>query len=81
MATDRITITRDWQSLTDGSQTVVIQFTDPVEICDGTAKPGDDAPALYFTGQTLTITPPTRAWIRCAGSGMYSSSPLVVMRG
>ncbi len=79
MATKRITVTREWQQITDGTKTAVIQFTDPVEICDNTAKPGDDAPALYFAGQTLTITPPTQAWIRCAGSGMYNAVAVVVL--
>ncbi|EBP4585640.1 hypothetical protein VH79_20975 [Salmonella enterica] len=79
MATRRITATREWQQITDGHETVVIQFTDPVEICDNAVKPDIHMPALYFKGQTLTISPPTHAWIRSAGSGIYNEIPVVVM--
>ncbi|EDX0372082.1 hypothetical protein GTL21_002749 [Salmonella enterica] len=79
MATRRIIVTREWQQVTDGTTTVVIQFSDPIELCDDQTQPGDSAPALYFSGQTLTITPPTRAWIRASGSGVYNAIPVTIL--
>ncbi|EBV5082451.1 hypothetical protein DO659_03405 [Salmonella enterica subsp. enterica serovar Minnesota] len=67
MATRKIMLTRDWQQVTDGTQTVVIQIPDAFQICDSPEKPEEDAPALQFTVKTLTITPDTVAWVRLRG--------------
>ncbi|EAM6080459.1 hypothetical protein MSU25_000136 [Salmonella enterica] len=79
MATRRITVTREWQQITDGSTTAVIQFSDPIELCDSQTQPENAAAALNFPAQTLTITPPTQAWIRAAGCGIYNEIPVIVM--
>ncbi|EGG3071205.1 hypothetical protein MOR33_004844 [Salmonella enterica] len=67
MATRKIMLTRDWQQVTDGTQTVVIQIPDVFQICDSQEKPAPDAPGLWFSVETLTITPETRAWVRVRG--------------
>ncbi|EGL7480387.1 hypothetical protein MOR33_005008 [Salmonella enterica] len=77
MATRKIMLTRDWQQVTDGTQTVVIQVFDVFQICDCPDKPGEDAPALRFSGKTLTITPPTRAWVRA--TGLYGETPAYIL--
>ncbi|HCM1914670.1 TPA: hypothetical protein N3A33_000507 [Salmonella enterica subsp. salamae serovar 28:r:e,n,z15] len=77
MATRKIMLTRDWQQVTDGTQTVVIQVFDVFQICDSQDKPGEDAPALRFSGTTITITPPTKAWIRALG--LYGETPAIIL--
>ncbi|HCM1954399.1 TPA: hypothetical protein N3A08_003489 [Salmonella enterica subsp. salamae serovar 9,46:z4,z24:z39:z42] len=77
MTTRKIMLTRDWQQVTDGTQTVVVQVFDVFQICDSPEKPSEDSPALRFSGKTLTITPPTRAWMRTLG--IYGSTPAVIL--
>lgn len=64
MATTSRTIYRDWQQITDGTQTKVIQITGSADVCDSPAKPGEEQHSLSFSNTTLTITPPTALWIR-----------------
>lgn len=67
MTTRRISVTHDPQQITDGKSCEVIQFNGSVLLCDSPTKPASDAPAFHFPSsyryQTLTITPPTVAWI------------------
>ncbi|ELD4017371.1 hypothetical protein QI600_003201 [Salmonella enterica] len=64
MTTRKITVTRDWQQLTDGTQDTVIQFLHTVELCRSPGRPGEDAAALRFSRETLTLTKPDVVWIR-----------------
>ncbi|EOV0283390.1 hypothetical protein ACOIP5_002300 [Salmonella enterica] len=64
MATTAKTIGRDWQKITDGTQSVLVQITGSADVCDNPVKPGDDQPAHSFSNTELTITPPTVMWIR-----------------
>ncbi|HDD2121263.1 TPA: hypothetical protein PAP86_001459 [Salmonella enterica] len=64
MATTAKTIGRDWQQITDGTQTAFIQITGSADVCDNPVKPGDDQPAHSFSNTELTITPPTVLWVR-----------------
>lgn len=68
MATTAKTIGRDWQQITDGTQTACIQFNGSLEFCDSPQKPPDDtaSPKFWttFCYQHMTITPPTVCWVR-----------------
>ncbi|EOY8363710.1 hypothetical protein AIT68_005357 [Salmonella enterica subsp. salamae] len=64
MTTTARTIVRDWQQITDGTQSVLVQITGSADVCDSPVKPGDDQPAHSFSNTELTITPPTVLWIR-----------------
>ncbi|HFE7542730.1 TPA: hypothetical protein ACGADT_004046 [Salmonella enterica subsp. enterica serovar Newport] len=66
MATTAKTIGRDWQQITDGTQTTMIQITGSVDVCDSSVKPEEDQPSLSFSNTELTITPPTALWIRAS---------------
>ncbi|HCM1919237.1 TPA: hypothetical protein N3A33_005326 [Salmonella enterica subsp. salamae serovar 28:r:e,n,z15] len=66
MATTAITISREWQNITDGTQTKVIQITGSADVCDSPVKPEEDNPSLSFSNSVLTITPPTALWIRAS---------------
>ncbi|EDN4787958.1 hypothetical protein BXD50_003728 [Salmonella enterica subsp. enterica] len=77
MATRKIILTREWQQVTDGIQTETIQFPDAIEICNNPVKPGDDAPAMRFSPQIITITPPVKAWVRYRGA--FDSIPLIIL--
>ncbi|EDW4373504.1 hypothetical protein AAA67_004400 [Salmonella enterica subsp. diarizonae] len=64
MATTAKMINRDWQQITDGTQTKVIQITGSADVCDSPVKPGEEQASLSFSNTELTITPPTVLWIR-----------------
>ncbi|HAU2969684.1 TPA: hypothetical protein JC740_003916 [Salmonella enterica subsp. diarizonae] len=64
MATTAKTIGRDWQQITDGTQSVLVQITGSADVCDNPVKPEDEQPAHSFSNTELTITPPTVMWIR-----------------
>lgn len=66
MATTAKTIGRDWEQITDGTQTTMIQITGSADVCDSPVKPGEDQPSLSFSNTELTITPPTVLWIRAS---------------
>ncbi len=64
MATTAKTIGRDWQQITDGTQSVLVQITGSADVCDSPVKPGEDQPAHSFSNTELIVTPPTTMWIR-----------------
>lgn len=64
MATTEQLITNEWTQITDGTKDQVIQFRGEIAICNSSAKPAPDAPALLFENQTLTITAGDIAWVR-----------------
>ncbi|EAW0306674.1 hypothetical protein FGJ22_18615 [Salmonella enterica] len=64
MATKNLMITNEWVQITDGTKDQVIQFRGEIAICNSSAKPAPDAPALLFESQTLTITAGDIAWAR-----------------
>lgn len=66
MATTVREVGREWQQITDGTQTEFIQITGSVDICDSPVKPGEDHPSLSLSNRELTITPPTTLWIRAS---------------
>ncbi|HGA5503358.1 TPA: hypothetical protein ACISZU_000132 [Salmonella enterica subsp. enterica serovar Potsdam] len=76
MTTRQITVTRDWQQLTDGTKDEVIQFYGEIAVCNSPTKPAPDAPSLRFNNQTLTITRDDIAWVRTAS--FYDSIILVI---
>ncbi|EKK3319162.1 hypothetical protein PMI54_004489 [Salmonella enterica] len=66
MATTAKMINRDWQQITDGTQTKVIQITGSADVCDSPTKPDEEQASLSFSNTELTITPPTALWIRAS---------------
>ncbi|EGI13152.1 hypothetical protein ECIG_04499 [Escherichia coli M605] len=67
MTTRKMRVNEEPQRVTGGNETAVIQFNGTVALCDSAEKPATGAAAMYFSSdgryQTLTITPPFRAWI------------------
>ncbi|MBA3153549.1 hypothetical protein CB021_000115, partial [Salmonella enterica] len=49
MATTAKTIGRDWEQITDGTQSVLVQITGSADVCDSPVKPGEDQPAHRFS--------------------------------
>lgn len=64
MATTAKMIGRDWQQITDGTQTALVQIFGSADVCDSQAKPGEEQAAHSFSNTVLTVTPPTIMWIR-----------------
>ncbi|ELP6230850.1 hypothetical protein R1074_001533 [Salmonella enterica] len=64
MATTAKTIGRDWQQITDGTQSVLVQIFGSADVCDSPDKPGEEQAAHSFSNTVLTVTPPTTMWIR-----------------
>ncbi|ENE8565963.1 hypothetical protein ABN789_001820 [Salmonella enterica] len=76
MATTAKTVGRDWQQITDGTQSVLVQIFGSADVCDSPVKPGYDQPAHSFSNTELTVTPPTTMWIR---SSWFEGSVRVVV--
>ncbi|EBW6359256.1 hypothetical protein DPU24_00065 [Salmonella enterica subsp. enterica serovar Oranienburg] len=74
--TQRITLTRDWHQLTDGSNDVTIQFTGAVAVCRSSAKPDKNGAGMQFSNTMLTFTKPDVVWVR--SSGFSHTSDVVV---
>ncbi|ECG1720578.1 hypothetical protein D8Z03_23070 [Salmonella enterica] len=64
MATTAKTIGREWQQITDGTQSVLVQILGSADPCDNQVKPGEEQAAHSFSNTVLTVTPPTVMWIR-----------------
>ncbi|ECG1719639.1 hypothetical protein D8Z03_17925 [Salmonella enterica] len=64
MATTAKTIGREWQQITDGTQSALVQILGSADVCDSPVQPGEEQAAHNFSNTTLTITPPTVVWIR-----------------
>ncbi|EAU3166992.1 hypothetical protein D7U34_04180 [Salmonella enterica] len=76
MATTAKTVGRDWQQITDGTQSVLVQITGSADVCDSPVKPGDDQPAHSFSNTVLNVSPPTVLWVR---SSWFESNIRVVV--
>ncbi|HBZ9867372.1 TPA: hypothetical protein MND73_004302 [Salmonella enterica subsp. houtenae] len=74
--TERIEAGRQWKKISDGTQDVVIQFTDGVEIYRSSDCPDEHAVGLKFANTTLTITAPDVVWLRTYG--IYRRTQVVV---
>lgn len=70
MATTEQLITSEWTQITDGTKDQVIQFRGEIAVCNSSARPDPDAPALLFENQTLTITKGDIAWVRTLSPGV-----------
>ena len=73
MTTRKMPVNEEPQQVTGGNETAVIQFNGTLAVCDSQEKPEPGAAAMYFSSegryQTLTITPPFRAWVWSAVPG------------
>lgn len=76
MATTEKTIRREWQQITDGTQSVLVQIFGSADVCDNPEMPGETHPAHSFSNTTLTVTPPTVMWAR---SSWYEGNIRVVI--
>lgn len=76
MATTAIMAGHQWQKITDGMQTMLVQITGSADVCDSPTAPGDDHPAHSFSNTVLSVSPPTTLWIRAS---WFNGSIRVVM--
>ncbi|EKC7217725.1 hypothetical protein OP853_000089 [Salmonella enterica] len=76
MATTQKIIGREWEQITDGTQTALVQIIGSADVCDSPVIPGEEHPAHNFSNTDLTITPPTVLWIR---SSWFEGSVRVVV--
>ncbi|STG42836.1 Uncharacterised protein [Escherichia coli] len=67
MGTRVLAVGRAWQQLTDGEENMIFTFSGVIELCDSDIRPGESALSLRYPGQTIIISPPTKAWVRAAG--------------
>lgn len=74
MATRRISLTSAWQQVTDGSQSVLIQISGVIYLCDSEAQPERGAPVHTLTG-FISVNPPVKAWVR---SGPDSTATIII---
>lgn len=64
MATIQKIIGRDWQQITDGTQSVLIQIIGQADVCDSPVAPGTEQAAHPMSNILLNISPPTVMWLR-----------------
>ncbi|MBP8542002.1 MULTISPECIES: hypothetical protein [unclassified Citrobacter] len=69
MSTTTITVSDDWQQVTTGTETKLLQICSGVIlVADSLTKPDVNSPGYVIRG-FVQITPPTIAWIRNSNSG------------
>ncbi|WP_140918811.1 hypothetical protein [Limnobaculum xujianqingii] len=69
MATVEIELTDEYQPVTDGKQSALIQvMTGIAYLCDSSGQPESDAPAHIFSG-FINVNPPVRACMRTNRGG------------
>lgn len=67
MATEQIILTQEWQQLTDGSETKLIQSRDGMfELSEGANQPSQHFSGHLFS--MVTVTPPSVVWVKCVVS-------------
>ena len=64
MATTAKTIGREWQQITDGTQTALVQIIGAADVCDSETQPTEEADSHPMANILLNISPPTVMWIR-----------------
>lgn len=63
MATERIVLTDEWQQLTNGSETKILQSRDATfELFEGNDKPSKTLSGHTFS--LVTVSPPAVVWVR-----------------
>lgn len=67
MTTREMIVSREWQELTDGSQTVFVQINGVADVCSSAQKPDAAHPAHNMNNEKFTATPPDRLWVRASG--------------
>ncbi|EBC2121922.1 hypothetical protein CWD08_21295 [Salmonella enterica] len=76
MTTKRVTLSRDWYPVTDGSHDATIQFPETVAVCRSDVKPDADTPGMLFSNTILTFTKPDVVWVR--SYGLYHNADIVI---
>ncbi|HAC8239781.1 TPA_asm: hypothetical protein G0G78_25595, partial [Salmonella enterica] len=57
MTTTAKMINRDWQQITDGTQSALVQIFGSADVCDSQVKPGEELAAHSFSNAVL-LQPP-----------------------
>ncbi|EEI4448030.1 hypothetical protein G0S15_001400 [Salmonella enterica] len=76
MTTTAKTIGRDWQQITDGRQTALVQIIGSADVCDSATKPGEKHESHPMSNLLLNVSPPVVMWVR---SSWHEASVRVVV--
>ncbi|HIB1507731.1 TPA: hypothetical protein ACWV5T_002347 [Salmonella enterica subsp. enterica serovar Muenchen] len=76
MATTAKTIDREWQQITDGTQTALVQIIGSADVCDSATKPDENHDSHPMSNLLLNVSPPVVMWVR---SSWYEASVRVVV--
>lgn len=76
--TTQLTISPDWQQITDGTNQAVIQFYTLTELCDSPTKSQADTPCGQFNNTTLTKNPLRQIWVSMFTGAACSSAGTVI---
>ncbi|MGF2865704.1 DUF6645 domain-containing protein [Salmonella enterica] len=76
MATTAKTVDRDWQQITDGTQSALVQIIGAADVCDSPDRPGDEQPSHPMSDCQFMAGPPQQIWIR---SSWYNEKVRVVI--
>ncbi|ECT1023918.1 TPA: hypothetical protein H2A59_002396 [Salmonella enterica] len=76
MATTAKIIGREWQQVTDGAQSALVQIIGSADVCDCDTQPDVDHASHPMSNMLLNVTPPVKLWIR---SSWYEASVRVVV--
>ncbi|HEO9044218.1 TPA: hypothetical protein QIF36_002385 [Enterobacter kobei] len=69
MPTEKIILSDDWQQVTTGTETKLIQCVQGrFALCENPVQPQDDQPWHIFS--EVTITPPSVVWVKCFTPGL-----------
>ncbi|MBF2748266.1 hypothetical protein ISN41_09165 [Enterobacter bugandensis] len=68
MTTETLIISRTWQQISDGTQTKSVQvLSGVIQMVDSDTAPSTSA-AGHVISDWVSVTPPTKAWVRATGS-------------
>ncbi|WP_143344709.1 hypothetical protein [Enterobacter sp. 18A13] len=68
MTTQKLTLTTQWQQISDGTETKSVQvLSGAIHLFDSDTKPSSSDYGHVISGW-VSVTPPTKAWVRAAGS-------------
>ncbi|MBL5924968.1 hypothetical protein [Enterobacter asburiae] len=68
MTTETLKISSTWQQISDGTQTKSVQvLSGVIQMVDSDSAPSTSSAGHVISGW-ISVTPPTKAWVRATGS-------------
>ncbi|EKM5742865.1 hypothetical protein PU345_002142 [Enterobacter kobei] len=69
MSTEKVILSAQWQQVTTGTETKLLQcLSGKFALCESAAEPADEQPWHIFS--EVTITPPSVVWLKAFTPGL-----------